>query len=225
MFGDSFPIYRNLGGGQFEDDTSSSGLTAATVRSTAWGTGAYDFDNDGFKDIFTANAAILDNSEEVEHRPYRLPNSVFRNIGDFKFQNVSTQAGFTEASAHRGAAFGDLNNDGRIDAVVSVLNGAPEILMNRSVNHNHWILLNLVGVADNRDGLGTKIKITTAHGSQYNEATTAVGYNSSSDKRVHFGLGQDAVIDRIELQWPTGVKQVLTGVRADQVLTIRETSK
>jgi hypothetical protein len=225
MFGDSFPIYRNLGGGQFEDDTSSSGLTAATVRSTAWGTGAYDFDNDGFKDIFTANAAILDNSEEVEHRPYRLPNSVFRNIGDFKFQNVSTQAGFTEASAHRGAAFGDLNNDGRIDAVVSVLNGAPEILMNRSANHNHWILLNLVGVADNRDGLGTKIKITTAHGSQYNEATTAVGYNSSSDKRVHFGLGQDAVIDRIELQWPTGVKQVLTGVKADQVLTIRETSK
>jgi len=225
MFGDSFPLYRNLGGGQFEDDTSSSGLTAATVRSTAWGTGAFDFDNDGLKDLFTANAAILDNSEQVEHRPYRLPNSVFRNVGNFKFVNVSAPAGLAQAAAHRGAAFGDLNNDGRIDAVVSVLNSAPEILMNRTTNHNHWILLKLEGVADNRDGLGTKIKITTAHGSQYNEATTAVGYNSSSDKRVHFGLGDDTVIDRIELSWPTGVKQLLTHVKADQVLTIRETSR
>jgi hypothetical protein len=225
MFGDSFPLYRNLGAGQFEDATSSSGLTAATVRSTAWGTGAFDFDNDGLKDLFTANAAILDNSVEVEHRPYRLPNTAFRNLGGFKFQSISAQAGLTAAAAHRGAAFGDLNNDGRIDAVISVLNGSPEILMNRSPNHHHWILLNLIGVADNRDGLGTRIKLTTAHGTQYNEATTAVGYNSSSDKRVHFGLGDDAVIDRIELSWPTGVKQVLLHVKADQILTIRETAK
>jgi len=103
-----------------------------------------------------------------------------------------------------------------------VLNGAPEIFMNRTESKHHWIILKLVGVKDNRDGLGTKIKITTAHGSQYNEATTALSYNSSSDKRVHFGLGEDAVIDRIELAWPTGVKQVLRGVKADQVLTIRE---
>jgi len=224
MFGDTFSLYENEGKGQFSDATSSSGLTAATGRLTAWGVGAYDFDNDGWKDLFMADAAILDNSDEVEHRPYRLPNRIFRNAGDFKFEDVSGTAGASVAipAAHRGAAFGDLNNDGKVDVVVTVLNGPPEILINRTASDHHWIILKLVGVKDNRDGLGTRIKITTAHGSQYNEATTAVSYNSSSDKRVHFGLGEDGVIDRIELSWPTGVKQVLRGVKADQVLTIRE---
>jgi hypothetical protein len=227
MFGDSFPLYRNIGGGQFEDVTSVAGLTAFTTRLTAWGTGLFDFDNDGNKDIFTANSAILDNAMEVEHRPFALPNGLYRNKGKLTFEDVSSGAGpsFSVPGAHRGAAFGDLNNDGKIDIVVTVLNGAPQLLMNRSANHNHWIILNLVGVADNRDGLGTKVKITTSRGSQYNEATTAVGYNSSSDKRVHFGLGDVTVIETIELAWPTGVKQILSNIRADQVLMVREISK
>ena len=224
MFGDSFPLYQNAGKGQFNDATSSSGLTAKTDGLTAWGVGAFDFDNDGLKDLFTADAAILDNSLEVEHRPYRLANRVFRNAGDLGFEDVSKKAGadFAVPAAHRGAAFGDLNNDGRVDTVVTVLSGPPEILMNRTESDHHWIILSLIGVKDNRDGLGTKVKITTAHGSQYNQATTAVSYNSASDKRVHFGLGSDAVIDRIELCWPTGIKQVIRNVKADQVLTIRE---
>jgi hypothetical protein len=94
--------------------------------------------------------------------------------------------------------------------------------MNRSANHNHWIILKLIGTKSNRDGLGTKIRITTAHGVQYNHATTAVGYNSSSDKRVHFGLGESTVIDMIELLWRSGIRQVLTKVNADQILTVRE---
>jgi hypothetical protein len=224
MFGDSFPLYKNSGDGQFEDATSASGLTSATTRITGWGTGAYDFDNDGFKDLFTANGAILDNSMEVEHRPFPLPNSLFRNLGNLTFADVSATAGasFTTSAPHRGAAFGDFNNDGKIDIAVTVLNGPPELLMNRTDNHNHWIILKLVGVKDNRDGLGTKVKITTARGSQYNVATTAIGYNSSSDKRVHFGLGDATVIDTIELVWPTGVKQSLTHVKVDQVLTVKE---
>ncbi len=224
MFGDSFPLYENLGKGQFADVTTASGITSATIRATGWGAGIFDFDNDGMKDIFTADAAILDNSIAVEHRPYILANKLLRNKGKMTFEDVSAQAGtgFNVPAAHRGAAFGDLNNDGKIDAVVTVLNGRPEIMMNQTVNKNHWIILKLVGVADNRDGLGTKIKISTASGIQFNEATTAVGYNSSSDKRVHFGLGNDTVIDRLELLWPTGVKQVLTHVKADQVLTITE---
>ena len=226
MFGDSFPLYKNIGDGQFDDITSASGLTASTSRITGWGTGAYDFDNDGLKDLFTANSAILDNSMEVEHRPFPLPNSLFRNSGNFTFADVSATAGkgFTTPAPHRGAAFGDFNNDGKIDIVVTVLNGPPELLMNRTDNHNHWIILKLVGVRDNRDGIGTTVKITTIHGSQYNEATTAVGYNSSSDKRVHFGLGDAAIVDKIELAWPTGVKQILTNVKADQVLTIKQSS-
>jgi hypothetical protein len=226
MFGDSFPFYRNEGNGQFEDVTDKTGITAMTNRLTAWGTGIFDFANDGNKDIFVAGSAILDNSMEVNHKPYPLPNGLYRNLGNMVFKDVSTQVGssFSAPAAHRGAAFGDLDNDGNIDIVVTVLNAKPQLLMNRSRNHNHWIILKLVGVADNRDGLGTKVKITTANGDQFNEATTAVGYNSSSDKRVYFGLGNATVVERIELAWPTGVKQVLRSVTADQILTIVESS-
>jgi hypothetical protein len=227
MFGDTFPFYRNLGNGQFEDVTDKTGLAAMTTRFTAWGTGIFDFDNDGNKDIFVACSAILDNSMVVNHRPYPLPNRLYRNLGNMVFKDVSAQVGasFSIPAAHRGAAFGDLNNDGKIDLVTTVLNAEPQLLMNRSPDHNHWIILKLIGVADNRDGLGTKVKITTANGVQYNEATTAVGYNSSSDKRVYFGLGNASVLDQIELAWPTGVKQVLKNVTADQILTIVESGR
>src|ERR1035441_8629365 len=224
MFGNTFPLYRNLGNGQFEDATGEAGLMPLTVRFTAWGTGAFDFDNDGRKDLFAAGSDILDNADMTAHRPFALPNLLFRNKGNFRFDDVSSSAGagFLRPAAHRGAAFGDLNNDGKIDIVVSVLNGSPELLMNHSGNHNHWIILNLVGVKSNRDGLGTRVKISTSEGNQYNEATTAVGYNSSSDKRVHFGLGAAASIDKIELTWPSGINQILTNIKADQVLTVTE---
>lgn len=226
MFGEGFPLYKNLGDGQFQDVTSTAGLSALTSRSTAWGAGVFDFDNDGNKDLFTANSDILDNSMELAHRPFALPNQVFRNQGNLRFEDLSAKAGasFLVPAPHRGAAFGDLSNDGKIDAVVTVLNGPPEIWMNHSGNHNHWIILKLVGVKSNRDGLGTKVKITTSQGAQYNMATTAVGYNSSSDKRVHFGLGSAAVVDIIELEWPSGIKQVLKSVKADRVLTVTESS-
>jgi hypothetical protein len=234
MFGDAFPLYRNLGDGQFEDVTSPSGISLSTVKLTGWGTGAFDFDNDGLKDIFTANAAILDNAAIVEHQPYPLPNAIFRNTGSMTFKDVSPTAGpaFKLSAPHRGAAFGDFNNDGKIDIAVTVLNGPAELLMNKTGagemgTHNHWIVLKLVGVrdskgGDNRDGLGTQIKITTSRGSQYNEATTATSYNSSSDKRVHFGLGDAALIDTIELRWPSGIHQTLHNIKPDQILTITE---
>jgi hypothetical protein len=227
MFGEGFPLYRNLGDGQFQDVTATSGLAALTSRSTAWGVGVFDFDNDGNKYLFTANSDILDNSMDLAHRPFALPDRVFRNVGSLKFEDVSSQAGpaFQVPAPHRGAAFGDLNNDGKIDVVVSVLNGPAEIWKNRSGAHNHWIILNLVGVKSNRDGLGTKVKITTSLGVEYNEATTALSYNSSSDKRVHFGLGSASVLDSIELVWPSGTRQTVKNVKADQVLTVTESSR
>ena len=227
MFSEGFPLYKNLGDSQFQDVTSASGLAALTSRSTAWGTGVFDFDNDGHKDLFTANSDILDNAMELAHRPFALPDRVFRNKGNLTFEDVSSSAGtsFQVPAPHRGAAFGDLNNDGKIDAVVTVLNSAPEIWMNRSATQNHWIILKLVGVTSNRDGLGTKVKLTTSSGTQYNVATTAVGYNSASDKRVHFGLGSATVVDSIELTWPSGIKQVLKGIKVDQVLTVTESAK
>jgi hypothetical protein len=231
MFREGFPLYRNLGGGQFQDVSSAAGLSALTSRSTAWGVGIFDFDNDGNKDLFTANADILDNAMALAHRPFALPNQVFRNKGGLTFEDLSANAGasFSVPAAHRGAAFGDLNNDGMIDVVVTVLNGPPEIWMNRSgtqntSSHNHWILLKLVGVKSNRDGLGTKVKVTTSLGTQYNQATTAVSYNSSSDKRVHFGLGSAAVVETIELTWPSGIRQILKNVKPDQILTVIESA-
>lgn len=226
MFGEGFPLYKNLGDGQFQDVTSAAGLNALTSHSTAWGVGIFDFDNDGKKDLFTSNSDILDNSMELAHRPFALPNRVFHNKGNLTFEDASATAGtsFLVAAPHRGAAFGDLNNDGRIDAVVTVLNGPPEIWMNRSNNRNHWLILKLVGVKSNRDGLGTTVKITTALGAQYNRATTALSYNSSSDKRVHFGLGTADIAESIELAWPSGIKQVLKNVKADQILTVTESA-
>ncbi|NWG12852.1 MAG: CRTAC1 family protein [Acidobacteria bacterium] len=223
MFADTFPLYRNIGDG-FEDVTTTTGLTVPSSRLTAWGTGMFDFDNDGYKDLFASCAAILDNSMEIEHRPFEMPHALFRNNGNFTFTDVAPYAGptFTVPAPHRGAAFGDFNNDGKIDVVVVVLNGRTELFLNRSTNRNHWLLVNLIGTASNRDGLGTRIRVTAGKLTQYNHATTAVSYNSACDKRVHFGLGGADVIDKIELAWPSGIRQELANVKADQVLTVRE---
>lgn len=224
MSGDTFPLFLNRGQDFFEDASIDSGIATATNLLTGWGTGIFDFDNDGWKDIFTANAAILDNSEIINGSPYKLANSLLINKRNGSFVDVSSHVGrdFSIPAAHRGAAFGDLDNDGRIDIVTSSLNGPPEILMNRSAQANHWLLIELHGRRSNRDGLGARITITTAAGVQHNHATTAVGYGSSSDRRVHFGLGAATKIETLEVIWPSGIRQTLQNVAANQILTIQE---
>jgi enediyne biosynthesis protein E4 len=224
MYGDNFLLFHNAGKGRFDDRTFSSRVAAATSRMTGWSAGIFDFDNDGWKDIFTSNAAIQDNSELVDNIPYKLVNGLLKNNRDGTFSDVSTLAGpsFNVPAAHRGAAFGDLNNDGRIDVVTNCLNAEPEILMNRSTNSGHWLLIDLIGTVSNRDGLGSRLRLTTANGTQFNHATTSVGYGSSSDKRVHFGLGSSSQAERLDVWWPSGVRQTVTNIRADQVITVRE---
>ena len=158
-------------------------------------------------------------------RQYEEPASVFRNLANGKFLDVSAGAGadFQKPAAGRGVAFGDLDNDGRIDAVVSVLNGSARYFHNISPGGNHWILLKLVGTRSNRMGLGARIRVTTSDGArQYNHATTSTGYACSSDPRVHFGLGGAKLISEIEIVWPSGLHQVLRDVPADRILTITE---
>jgi hypothetical protein len=153
---------------------------------------------------------------------------VFHNVQNGTFRDVSTQAGpdMQVRAAHRGCAFGDLNNDGKIDVVVSAIGDRAELLYNTTTNNNHWILLQMIGVKSNRDGIGTRIKLTGESGLvQYNHVTTAGSFASSSDKRVHFGLGRDTRIKEIELRWPSGRIQVLQNVKADQVLKIIESEK
>jgi enediyne biosynthesis protein E4 len=221
---ESFPLFINQGEGSFLEMTGAS-LLAKTRTMSGWSNGIFDFDNDGRKDLFVARGNVLDNVSMFSNRSYAEPNTVFRNLGNRKFQDVSAQAGadFEKPAVHRGAAFGDIDNDGRIDVVVSVLNGKAEYFHNVSRNNNHWISLKLVGRRSNRMGLGAQVRVTTEDGSsQYNEATTAVGYACASDSRVHFGLGPAKSIRAIEIKWPSGIRQTLRDVAVDQVLTVQE---
>jgi hypothetical protein len=226
---ETFPLYLNRGHGDFSDSTVSSGLARLTSQMSGWGNGMADLDNDGWKDLFVARSNVLDNiSTLVSERRYPERNSVFRNLGNGTFEDASAGAGpdFQKEAPHRGVAFGDIDNDGHLDAVVTVLNGPVKIFRNVSTDKNHWVLLKLVGTKSNRMGIGAQIHITTEDGrSQWNEVTTAIGYASSSDSRVHFGLGSNQRIRAIEIRWPSGVKQVLQNQDVDRILTIREPAR
>jgi hypothetical protein len=223
--GETFPLYLNSGHGLFESSTYPSGLGFQTLRMSGWGIGAYDFDNDGHKDLFTANSHVSENADFYGRDRYRQPNALFRNLGNGRFENVTPQAGsaLQSAAAHRGCAFGDLNNDGRIDVVVSAIGEPAKVLYNVCSPENHWILIQLQGAKSNRDGIGAKIKITSDSGKiQYNHVSTAVGYASASDKRVHFGLGAARRIHEIEIRWPSGNIQALRDIAANQILIVKE---
>ena len=223
---EGFPLYINQGNGVFVDANVMSGLGKLTNRMTGWSNGAYDFDNDGWKDLFVARANVIDNIQQaVPAQAYPEPNSVFRNLGNNKFEDVSAEAGqsFQIPGAHRGAAFGDIFNTGRIDIVVSSLNEPIKLFRNAGASGQHWIVLRLVGTRSNRMGLGAQVRITTADGKmQWNEATTAVGYACSSDPRVHFGLGINSVVKEIRITWPSRVVQELKNIPANQILTVEE---
>jgi hypothetical protein len=223
MVNDAFPLFQNAGR-DFNDVTAQWGVARATSRMTAWSAGIYDFDNDGRKDLFAAGGSILDNEELVDRLPTKLPNLVLRNLNGPRFQDVSEEAGLRRApEQHRGAAFGDFNNDGLIDVVVTCLNAPAELWLNRSVGGNHWLMLKLRGTKSNREGLGAKVRVMPESGpAQWNHATTSVGFSSSSDDRVHFGLGAARGAKTIEIIWPSGLKQVLRDVNADQILTVTE---
>jgi hypothetical protein len=192
---------------------------------SGWGSGIYDLDNDGYKDLFSANSHVSENADVNPQQRYRQPNGIFQNLRNGHFQDVSAEAGpaLKLRAAHRGAAFGDLNNDGKIDVVVSAIGSPAELLYNTSAGGNHWIAIETVGVKSNRDGIGTEIKLTGESGLvQYNAVTTAGSYASSSDKRAHFGLGRDPLVKEIGLRWPSGTVQVLRNVKADQILKVVE---
>lgn len=217
LSGETFPVFRNLGKGAFADATYQSRIGAVSVKHSGWGVGVFDFNNDGWKDLFTANSHVNDRVEQTEAGVYREKNTIFANAGGV-FQDVSAGAGFDAVKAHRGASFGDWNGDGRVDAVVSALGDAAELWENISPSAGHWIALQLTGTKSNRDGIGARVRI----GNQMAERTTTVGYASSASIPLHFGLGTLTVIPRIEIRWPSGRTQTLTNVKADQVLAVRE---
>lgn len=225
--GETFPLFRNLGKGFFGDVTWSSGVGAATVKRSGWSLGLLDFNNDGWKDVFVANAHVNDNIELYNEQTYRQSNSLLMNLGNGNFSDVTSSVGaeFQTRRAHRGAAFADFDNDGKVDAVTTSLNEAAEFWRNESPGENHWLKLKLIGARSNRDGIGAKIKLVTADGkTQFNHATTSVGYASSSSRIVHFGLGKETQVKLIEIRWPSGVLQSLRDVKPDQLVEVKETS-
>jgi hypothetical protein len=225
MINDTYPLFRATGRSPaFEDDTARAGLAVATRALTGWGIGLYDFDNDGFKDVFTANSHFPALDRYLGRAP-ALPNSLFRNQGDGRFEDVSKTAGadFQLAGLYRGVAFADFDNDGRLDAVVANVNGLARLFHNVTPTAGHWLALKLTGTRSNRDGIGARVALTLPSDRRlYNHCSTSVGYASSSEPLVRFGLGKEAVAKLIQVQWPSGQVQELHDVRADQVLKVRE---
>jgi hypothetical protein len=219
LAGETFPLFHNDGKGLFGDASYKSHLGILSNKRSGWSPALIDFNNDGWKDLFVSGSHVNDTVEAFEATPYRLPNAVFANGGNSTFQDVSAGAGadFQIPGVHRGAAFADFNQDGKIDAVVSQIGGRAELWENVSAGGTTWIEVKLIGTKSNRDGLGAHVRI----GKQFNDMTSAVGYASSSLSPVHFGTSQLQHVD-VEILWPSGIKQTLRGVRTNQVLTVHE---
>ena len=215
-----FALFAGDRGKAFRYVSPSTGLGRLSYRFGGWGAGFLDYDNDGWKDLYSANGDVDylgDNASQSD--------TMFRNLDGKSFADVSTAMGvaFTRKGFHRGSAFSDLNNDGSLDIVVTGINERPRILMNAGTAGAHWLLLDLQGTRSSRDAIGARIKVTTASGRMlHNHVSVSTGLMSSSDRRVHFGLGAESAISSIEIRWPGGQVQTLSDVKADQILRVRE---
>ena len=209
-------LLRNTGKLPFTDVTQQAGISQLTAQYTSWGTAAIDFDNDGRKDIMIFHGGLI-HLVPQEH-------SIFLNVGGGKFQDVSADAGpfFATKSVGRGACFADYDNDGKVDAFLVNL-GAPGVLLkNTSASTGHWLTITLAGTKSNRDGIGAKVEIEAGGVKQFTERVAGSGYLSQNDGRLHFGLGAQTKVDRITVTWPSGIRQVVEGVSANQVIAITE---
>ena len=222
-----YALYHNNGNGDFSYATDSSGTGRMTQMHSGWGIRFFDYDNDGWKDLIVAQGHDLDTIElQAPQFRYREPMLLARNTGR-KFVDVSASAGsvFQKPWVARGLATGDIDNDGRIDVVVTTNDSQAHILHNETSTGNHWLTLTLVGHKSNRDAIGAEVELLTAKGKQLATVTTSSSYLSSSDKRVHFGLGSEKVAQTIRIRWPSGILQTLSNVASDQILRVDEPSK
>jgi hypothetical protein len=220
---DTSALYRNTGHLEFDDVTLRSGLGVET-RYVSWGDGMVDLDNDGLPDIFWVTGSTF---PEVERRhpefPHKTPRVLFRNLGGGKFEELLDGAGpaIGEAHASRGIAFGDFDNDGDIDILIMNINEPPSLLRNDVSGSAHWLKVKLVGTHSNTSAIGATVTAVYGARRQARSVMAASGYLSASDRRLHFGLGNAATAD-LEIMWPNGVRESVKGVRANQLVTIKE---
>lgn len=221
---DTSTLYRNNGDGTFSDVTFAAGLGLNT-RYLGWGTMFLDFDNDTWPDLLLVNGHVY--PEVDKHKlgsTYQEPRLLYHNLGNGTFRDISGAAGpaLGQASSARGLAVGDLWNDGRIAAIISNMHGPPSLLVNQARSTNHWIGIRAAGSRSNRDGIGARITLRVGGRTLVDEVRSGSSYNSSSDLRVHFGLGKATKIDWLEIRWPSGLTEHFYGLAVDQIHTLQE---
>jgi hypothetical protein len=219
----TFPIFRNNAGHEFDEITDQCGMRELSLHMSGYGAGLYDFDNDGWKDLFVTRGHVESiNKPDAKIDQY---NTVFRNLGaSGRWQALIEEAGLDASppARHRGLAFGDFDGDGRVDVVATAIGREAEIWMNRSPGAGHWLALALEGTKSNRDGIGAVVKVVTKAGAQFNHMTTSVGYASSSHGPVHFGLGPEGMAEEVEIRWPSGIVQKLRNVPGNRTIRLKE---
>jgi hypothetical protein len=221
----SATLYRNLGEKGFEDVTLRSGLAKPTYPYVGWGTALFDSDNSGWPDVFVANGHVYPQADRVPGEAhYAQPMMLFRNRHDGRFEDMSKEAGLADLppASRRGAAFGDINNDGCVDIAVVKVDGPPSLLLNHCDPTNHRVLFRLLGSKSNRLAIGARLALKCGALEQFDEVRGGSSYLSQSDLRLHFGLGQCSRISTITLQWPSGRTEVLRDVPADFLYTLAE---
>jgi len=223
-------LFRNDGGMSFTDVSFLAGIATPTIPYVGWGTAFFDFDNDGWPDLFLVNGHVYPQVDTLDvGARYREPKLLFLNRHDGTFRNLSEMVGpaIQIPQVSRGAAFGDLFNDGRIDIVVENLDGKPMILRNEDLrnageNHNHWIGFELSGTKSNRLALNARVKAVAGDLSQVDEVRSGGSYLSQNDLRIHFGLGSRDRVDRVEILWPSGKTEILSNLAADRFYAVKE---
>jgi hypothetical protein len=209
-------LLHNTGKMSFEDIGASNGVSQTNGQYVSWGTGVYDFDNDGLLDILIFHGGLI----------HLIPqeHTLFRGMGNGKFADVSREAGpvMSVRTTARGACFADYDNDGKVDAYVVNLGAKGTLLHNVSTDTGHWIAIKLVGAKSNRDGIGARVEVVAAGKRHTAERVAGSGYLSQDDGRLHFGLGSATTVDKLIVHWPSGREQTIENLSVDRVLTVEE---